>query len=128
MDKKYKKMLKFMAEKEKSAGKKRSRGKWFLYILKCTDGSFYTGITNNMDRRFKMHNSGKASRYTRTRLPVELLYQETLKSRTQALIRECAVKAMPKQRKLKLIECKISGGVLSCRKKKKETKPITSSI
>ena len=76
---------------------------WFVYILRCCDGSLYTGITNNLARRFKMHNDGKASRYTRTRRPVKLLYQETCQSRTQALVRECAVKEFTKKKKEELI-------------------------
>ena len=49
---------------------------WFLYLVRCGDGSLYTGITNNVSRRCKQHNAGIASRYTRSRLPVELIYQE----------------------------------------------------
>ena len=95
-------MLAGMEAKE-AESKKRARDKWFLYILKCADGSFYTGITKDIERRFKMHSSGEASRYTRTRRPVKLLYQELCGSRTQALVRECKVKAFPKERKLALI-------------------------
>ena len=76
---------------------------WFVYILKCQDGSLYTGITNDLERRLKMHNNGKASRYTRIRRPVVLLYHETCASRTQALVRECAVKALPRVKKEELI-------------------------
>ena len=76
---------------------------WFLYILRCNDGSLYTGITKDLLRRLKMHNEGRASQYTRTRRPVELLYQETCPSRSQALIRECRVKALPRKKKEALI-------------------------
>ena len=99
-----------MAEKEaKKAGKKKkskrakSGEKWSLYVLRCGDGSFYTGITNGIDRRFKMHAEGKGAKYTRSRRPLELLYEESCGSRTQALVRECAVKALPRKRKEKLI-------------------------
>lgn len=77
---------------------------WFLYILKCKDGTFYTGVTKDLARRHKMHNDGKASRYTRVRLPVEMIYHEECGSRTQALVRECAVKALPKEKKIALIQ------------------------
>lgn len=92
-------MLKGMEAKEKTGGGRPPREKWFLYILGCRDGTLYTGITKDLERRFKMHNDGRASRYTRTRRPVKLLYQEICRSRTQALIRECAVKALPRKKK-----------------------------
>jgi predicted GIY-YIG superfamily endonuclease/3-methyladenine DNA glycosylase AlkD len=76
---------------------------WFLYLLRCADGSLYTGITNNVSRRCQQHNAGTASRYTRSRLPVELVYQESQASRSVALKRELAVKAMSRQEKESLI-------------------------
>ena len=92
-----------MRKKAKRTSKKRAE-KWFVYILGCSDQSLYTGITNNLERRFKTHSEGKGARYTRTRLPLEMVYQETCKNRTEALIRECAVKALPKAKKINLIE------------------------
>jgi UV DNA damage endonuclease len=76
---------------------------WFLYIVRCADGSLYTGITNDVPRRCKQHNAGTASRYTRSRLPVELVYQESQASRSVALKRELAVKAMSREAKESLI-------------------------
>lgn len=102
MNHRYKRMLDGMQEKEKKAPRKR-REKWFLYILKCADNSLYTGITKDIERRFKRHSEGKAARYTRTRRPVEVVYQETCRTRTQALVRECFVKALSKTKKLALI-------------------------
>ena len=58
---------------------------WLVYILRCRDGSLYTGITNDLDRRLKAHAAGKASRYTRSRLPVELAYSEPQPSNSAAL-------------------------------------------
>ena len=97
-----------MEEKERAAKKKRGRrkraqGNWLLYILRCKDKTLYTGVTNNLERRLKMHGVGKASRYTRTRRPLKLVYQEKCGSRTQALVRECKVKAFPKKKKEQLI-------------------------
>lgn len=83
---------------------KHSKEKWFLYILRCSDHSLYTGITKDIEKRMKMHSEGKGARYTRTRLPLEIVYQEICKNRTEALIRECAVKALPKLKKAALIE------------------------
>lgn len=96
-------MLEAMQAKEKSASRKQKE-KWFLYILRCVDLSLYTGITKDIERRFKMHSEGRAARYTRTRLPVEIIYRETCKSRTAALTREYVVKALPKAKKLALIQ------------------------
>ena len=76
---------------------------WFLYILKCSDGTLYTGITNDISRRISQHNNGSASRYTRSRRPVQCLYYEPCHSRSHALKRELAVKSLPKKEKEKLI-------------------------
>jgi len=76
---------------------------WSLYILKCGDGSLYTGVTIDIDRRLQEHQQGKASRYTRTRRPLVLVYREECGSRSQALSRECAVKALSRQRKDEII-------------------------
>ena len=76
---------------------------WCLYILRCSDGSLYTGISNDVSRRLTQHNAGTASRYTRSRRPVELVYQEPQAGRSAALKRELAVKAMPRRGKDSLI-------------------------
>lgn len=81
----------------------KSDGNWFVYLLRCADGSLYTGISNDVDRRFKQHNAGKASRYTRSRLPAVLIYQEAQASRSHALKRELAIKALSRQEKEAMI-------------------------
>ncbi|MBN1688601.1 MAG: GIY-YIG nuclease family protein [Candidatus Omnitrophica bacterium] len=91
-----------MAEKETKDGPSDKEKDWSLYILRCSDGSLYTGITNDLNRRFKMHSEGKASRYTRTRRPVEILYEEKCGTRTQAMVRECKVKSYPRIKKEEL--------------------------
>ncbi len=104
MHPKYKRMLEGMAKKAAAAPrKKKGRDRWFLYLLRCCDGTFYTGITNNLERRLKMHQNGKASRYTRTRRPVEMLYSEKCGDRSSALIRECEIKEWPRPKKERLI-------------------------
>lgn len=95
-------MLDQMQAREKRSRKKRSE-KWFLYILKCKDLSLYTGITKDITKRFAMHSEGRAARYTRTRRPLEMVYQETCQSRTEALAREYLVKTLPRAKKLALI-------------------------
>ncbi|MCH8841025.1 MAG: GIY-YIG nuclease family protein [Planctomycetes bacterium] len=87
-----------MTEKSDSAA-----NAWFVYILRCVDGSLYTGITNDLIRRCEQHNSGTASRYTRSRLPVVLVYQEAQGSRSVALKRELEIKARSRQEKESLI-------------------------
>ena len=77
---------------------------WFLYIMECSDGSFYTGITNDIERREQQHNDGTASRYTRSRRPVELRYHERCGTRSQALIRECSVKLLSRKEKVELVK------------------------
>ncbi len=76
---------------------------WFVYLLRCADGSLYTGISNDVPRRLEQHNAGTASRYTRSRLPVVLIYQETQATRSLALKRELAIKALSRQAKETLI-------------------------
>ena len=77
---------------------------WFVYLLRCRDQSLYTGITNDLPRRVRQHAAGTASRYTRSRLPVELVYHETQATRSQALKRELAIKSYSKRDKERLVE------------------------
>jgi predicted GIY-YIG superfamily endonuclease len=76
---------------------------WYVYIVRCADGTLYTGITTDLSRRCRQHNDGTAARYTRSRLPVVLVYQEAQPSRSQALKREAAVKALSRRQKSALI-------------------------
>ena len=78
-------------------------GRWLIYILRCSDGSLYTGITNDLPKRLKAHAAGKASKYTRSRLPVRLAYREPQKSKSAALKRESAIKRLTRPAKLRLI-------------------------
>lgn len=77
---------------------------WFVYILRCADNSFYTGITTDLNRRCEQHNAGTASRYTRSRLPVTMVYHEIQTNRSMALKRELIIKAMSRKAKESLIE------------------------
>ncbi|MBI1822358.1 MAG: GIY-YIG nuclease family protein [Nitrospirae bacterium] len=78
--------------------------RWFLYILECRGGAYYTGITTDVVRRIDQHNLGRGSRFTRGRIPVKLCYQEACRNRSEALKREIIVKALSKKRKEKLIK------------------------
>jgi len=76
---------------------------WCLYILRCADGSLYTGITNDLATRLDRHNQGRGAKYTRGRTPVELTYTEPCDDRSSASKREHAVKRMSLEQKLRLI-------------------------
>jgi predicted GIY-YIG superfamily endonuclease len=92
-----------MRRKDRRPGAKPSSKAWFVYLLRCADGTLYTGIAKDVSRRCQQHNAGTASRYTRSRLPVELVYQETHASRGSALRREAAIKALPRRQKESII-------------------------
>ncbi|MEM7196663.1 MAG: GIY-YIG nuclease family protein [Pseudomonadota bacterium] len=76
---------------------------WQIYIVRCSDGSLYTGITNNMDIRLELHNSGKGAKYTRARRPVQLVYSESSTSQSEAARREFQIKKLSRAQKLLLI-------------------------
>jgi len=77
---------------------------WYLYILRCRDGSLYTGITNDVSKRLEAHRTGKGAKYTRGRGPLELAYQEECGSHSDALKREAQVKSLSRQKKLELVQ------------------------
>ena len=79
-------------------------GNWYLYILRCGDGTLYTGITNDVEKRLAAHRAGKGAKYTRGRGPLEIVYREELPDHSAALKREHEIKAMSRQEKEKLIE------------------------
>jgi predicted GIY-YIG superfamily endonuclease len=76
---------------------------WVVYVLRCRTGQLYTGCTTDLERRVREHNSGTASKFTRSRLPVSVVYKEELGSRSEALRRESAIKAMGRREKLLLV-------------------------
>ena len=85
---------------------------YFVYLLRCGDGTLYTGCTNDLRRRLAVHNAGKGGKYTRSRLPVSLVYWESLPDKSSALRRESAIKRLSRAQKLSLIQsmeplCKI---------------------
>ncbi|WP_293695815.1 GIY-YIG nuclease family protein [uncultured Phascolarctobacterium sp.] len=76
----------------------------FVYMLRCKDGSLYTGWTNNLEHRLAMHNSGRGAKYTRGRGPLALVYSEELPDKEAALRRECAIKKLRREQKLALLQ------------------------
>lgn len=77
---------------------------WKLYILRCGDGSLYTGITTNVEKRLDAHRIGKGAKYTRGRTPLELVYREECGDHSAALKRELQIKALTREEKLNLIQ------------------------
>ena len=80
-----------------------SENRNYIYILMCADGTYYTGWTTDPARRLCTHNAGKGAKYTRSRLPVELVYSESFESKSLALKRECEIKKMSGAEKAALI-------------------------
>jgi putative endonuclease len=78
-------------------------GDAWVYILQCRDGSFYTGWTNNIERRLATHSAGKASRYTASRLPVQLMAVFPMADRTAAMREEARIKRLSREQKLTLV-------------------------
>jgi putative endonuclease len=76
---------------------------FYVYILQCNDGSLYTGYTTDVERRLREHNEGKASKYTRSRLPVSCVYWEEFSTKSEALKREMAIKKLSRQQKETII-------------------------
>lgn len=76
---------------------------WYLYILRCKDGSLYTGITTDIEKRFAAHTEGRGAKYTRGRGPLKIVYQEKCGTHSEALKREIAVKKLTRQAKEKML-------------------------
>ncbi|MCI8551274.1 MAG: GIY-YIG nuclease family protein [Lachnospiraceae bacterium] len=83
----------------------------YTYILRCSDGSLYTGWTNHLERRVAAHQSGRGAKYTKSRRPVELVYWEKFSTKAEAMSREAAIKQLSRKDKLALI----AHGDLLCR-------------
>ena len=77
---------------------------WVVYILRCGDGTLYTGITTDLEKRFAVHGMGKGAKYTRGRGPLELVYRENCGNHSAALKREAAIKKLSREEKEKLIK------------------------
>jgi putative endonuclease len=80
---------------------------WHVYMVRCSDGTLYTGITNDLEKRIEAHNSGKdGARYTRSRRPVKLVYSEQVESKSAAAKLEYQLKKLPRLKKIRLIKNK----------------------
>ena len=78
---------------------------WYVYILRCADGTLYTGIAADLVKRFAVHQHGRGAKYTRGRLPVKLVYKEPYRTKGKALRREAEIKKLRKRQKEALIGC-----------------------
>jgi len=76
---------------------------WYFYIVQCRDGTYYCGITNNLEKRIKEHNKGAGAKYTSGRRPVKVVYQENCKNISEAMKREAQIKTWPRRKKEQLI-------------------------
>jgi putative endonuclease len=81
-----------------------ARASWFVYLLRCADGSLYTGCTNDLERRLGQHNDGRGARYTRSRRPVVLAWRRRVKDRPAALRLEARLKRLTRAEKLALVQ------------------------
>ena len=79
------------------------QNKYYIYVLQCSDTTLYTGYTNNVEKRVQVHNSGKGAKYTKARLPVACIYQETFDTKSEALKAEHAFKKLTRQQKFDYI-------------------------
>ena len=77
---------------------------YYTYMVECADGTLYSGFTTNLEKRLAAHNSGKGAKYTRSRLPVKLVYYESFASRQEAQRREWQLKQLTRKKKLELVE------------------------
>lgn len=79
---------------------------WYVYILECSDLTLYTGITNNVEKRIDTHNNKKGAKYTKTRTPVKLMYQQTFETKSLAAKEEWRIKQLTRNQKISLINQK----------------------
>lgn len=82
-------------------------GMWFVYVLLCKDGSLYTGITDDVTRRFRDHVTGKGGRYTRSHRPVKIVHTESCQTKSKALKREAEIKRWPRDKKIENLHLRI---------------------
>ena len=80
----------------------------YTYILECKDGTYYTGWTNNVEKRLKDHNEGRGAKYTKARLPVSLIYYEEFQTKEEAMRREYAIKHMTRKEKEKIMKMQLT--------------------
>lgn len=91
-------------KKEKEIGKGKGSEKNYTYVVQCCDGTYYTGWTSNLEKRIETHNKKKGAKYTRSRVPIKLMYYEIFETKKEAMQREYQIKQMTRKQKEKLIQ------------------------
>ncbi|MBI2039619.1 GIY-YIG nuclease family protein [Candidatus Microgenomates bacterium] len=81
---------------------------WFVYVLLCKDGSLYTGVSNNLEKRFSDHKNGKGGHYTRSHQPLKMIYSEKLPNQSEALKRERQIKGWSREQKIRILGLKLT--------------------
>ncbi len=99
----YGKLFSFFKADRQPVKKQKRKYVFYIYILKCSDGTFYTGYTHSLDHRVIQHNEGKGAKYTRGRLPVTLVYFEKYETKSEAMKREYQIKQLSREEKMKLV-------------------------
>lgn len=89
--------------------------KWHVYIIRCADGSLYTGVTTDVARRLAAHAAGKGSRIVRSKLPFKLVYRRAFKSRSAALKREAEIKGWPRSKKIQFLKTSVYNPSSPCK-------------
>jgi len=92
-------------------GKIKRKGNFYVYILECKDNSYYTGYTNNIENRLKLHNSGKGAKYTRDRRPLKLVWVKRYSYFKRAFMRELEIKKMSRKKKEALVKAYLDNGI-----------------
>lgn len=90
--------------------------KHYFYVLRCRDGSFYGGYTNNLERRMKQHNEGKGAKYTRGRGPVELIFSKSFSTKSEALKAECQFKSYSRKKKEEFLKKELGESYVATKK------------
>ena len=100
----------------------------YTYIVECKDGTLYTGWTNNLEKRLRAHNEGKGAKYTKSRRPVTLVYQESFDTKEEAMRREYAIKRLSRKKKMELIERKLEESEKKTGRKRRESEKNSCEV
>ena len=100
----------------------------YTYIVECKDGTLYTGWTNNLEKRLRAHHEGKGAKYTKSRRPVTLVYQESFDTKEEAMRREYAIKRFSRKKKMELIERKLKESEKKTGRKRRESEKNSCEV
>ena len=100
----------------------------YTYIVECKDGTLYTGWTNNLEKRLRAHNEGKGAKYTKSRRPVTLVYQESFDTKEEAMRREYAIKRFSRKKKMELRERQLEESEKKTGRKRRESEKNSCEV